>query len=172
MNTKERILKIATSEFLEKGYQGASLRKIAKAAKVTTGAMYGYYKSKEALFVDLVKNVACDFEDIYLSQEIDESVVDYIYQNFDIFRLIVCSSKETEYEDYLDRLVETKSKRFKEEGFDDKLSHIISHSYLFGVFEIVRHKMEKKSAEVFVRDLKEFYQAGWNRLLEEKEDLR
>ena len=47
MTTQEKIINVATQEFLNSGYLGASLRKIAKAAHVTTGAMYGYYKNKE-----------------------------------------------------------------------------------------------------------------------------
>lgn len=50
----ERIHAAAQAEFLEKGYQGASLRNIVKTAGVTTGALYGYYDSKEALFAALV----------------------------------------------------------------------------------------------------------------------
>lgn len=46
-STLERIHAAAQAEFLEKGYQGASLRNIVKTAGVTTGALYGYYDSKE-----------------------------------------------------------------------------------------------------------------------------
>ena len=53
-STLERIHLAAKAEFLEKGYQAASLRNIVKNAGVTTGAFYGYYDSKEALFAALV----------------------------------------------------------------------------------------------------------------------
>lgn len=53
-STLERIHAAAQAEFLEKGYQTASLRNIVKTAGVTTGALYGYYDSKEALFAALV----------------------------------------------------------------------------------------------------------------------
>ena len=49
-----RIHQAARSEFREKGFQGASLRNIVKSVGMTTGAFYGYYKSKEALFEALV----------------------------------------------------------------------------------------------------------------------
>ena len=39
---------------MEKGYKGASLRNIVKSVGMTTGAFYGYYKSKEELFEALV----------------------------------------------------------------------------------------------------------------------
>lgn len=46
MNTLDNIHKAAKKEFLDKGFQMASLRNIVKNAGVTTGAFYGYYKSK------------------------------------------------------------------------------------------------------------------------------
>ena len=47
--TLERIQEAAMTEFLDKGFLGASLRQIVKNAGVTTGAFYGYFSSKEAL---------------------------------------------------------------------------------------------------------------------------
>ena len=53
--TMERIQQAALEEFSEKGFLGASLRQIVKNAGVTTGAFYGYFSSKEALFASLVE---------------------------------------------------------------------------------------------------------------------
>ena len=47
--TLERIQEAAMTEFLDKGFLGASLRQIVKNAGVTTGALYGYFSSKEAV---------------------------------------------------------------------------------------------------------------------------
>ena len=47
LTTLERIHLAAKAEFLEKGYKDASLRNIVKSVGMTTGAFYGYYKSKE-----------------------------------------------------------------------------------------------------------------------------
>ena len=55
LDTLERIQQAAMEEFSEKGFLGASLRKIVKNAGVTTGAFYGYFSSKEALFASLVE---------------------------------------------------------------------------------------------------------------------
>ena len=56
-STLERIHAAARDEFLEKGFQEASLRNIVKTARVTTGAFYGYYGSKAELFRALVGEV-------------------------------------------------------------------------------------------------------------------
>lgn len=57
-STLERIHTAAQTEFMEKGFHAASLRNIVKTAGVTTGAFYGYYDSKEALFEALVGDAA------------------------------------------------------------------------------------------------------------------
>ncbi len=56
--TRQRIIESAKQEFLEKGFSGASQRSIATSAKVTTGALYNYYKNKEELFATVVKESA------------------------------------------------------------------------------------------------------------------
>ena len=53
--TLENIQRAALAEFSEKGFVGASLRQIVKSAGVTTGAFYGYFSSKEALFASIVE---------------------------------------------------------------------------------------------------------------------
>lgn len=53
--TKEKLLVSAKSEFMEKGYAKASLRKICADAGVTTGALYFFFKGKEDLFRSLWK---------------------------------------------------------------------------------------------------------------------
>ena len=49
-----RILDSAKAEFLEKGFEKASLKSICENAQVTTGALYKRYSGKEALFCALV----------------------------------------------------------------------------------------------------------------------
>lgn len=56
--TKTRLIEAAKKEFLEKGYEKASLRKICADANVTTGAMYFFFKNKQDLFVNVVSETA------------------------------------------------------------------------------------------------------------------
>ncbi len=117
--TLNHILDAAQSEFLEKGFQSASLRNIVKTAGVTTGAFYGYYKSKEQLFdalvgkqynflIDLYRRTLKEFEE--QSPELQKNnmqnytadamkqMTEYIYENYVAFKLILCSSDGTKYE--------------------------------------------------------------------------
>lgn len=129
-STQEKILQSAKKEFMEKGYPQASLRNIVKQAGVTTGAFYGYYKSKEELFEALVKEPADELYAWYdrsheeyvkksVGEQLDEmrqvtddlvpEVVRYVYRNFDAFKLLFCHSAGTSYEHYMDHLVEVEA---------------------------------------------------------------
>ena len=54
--TDNLILENAKAEFLERGFMGTSTIRIASLAGVTTGALYGYFASKEEIFDALVMN--------------------------------------------------------------------------------------------------------------------
>ena len=53
--TRARLLEIAAAVFIEHGYAAVSLRDIAKAAGVTKGAIYGHFRSKGQLLVEVIR---------------------------------------------------------------------------------------------------------------------
>lgn len=55
---RERIVFVAKNEFLAMGFKKSSLRKIARDAGMTTGGIYSYFLSKEAIFDVIVNKVA------------------------------------------------------------------------------------------------------------------
>lgn len=197
-STQNRILEAGKAEFLKKGYKNASLRSIARQAGVTTGAIYGYYPDKAALFSALVSGPATHLRDWYLSvqREFDafpaeykekqmhgytsralEKFIGYLYLNFDAFKLVVCCSAGTEYEHYIDGLIEIEiehTRRFMASlgglgrpmpQLDDDMHHILSSAYYYGIFETVAHDMPKERALQYIHTLNEFYGAGWDAIL-------
>jgi AcrR family transcriptional regulator len=52
---KEQIINAAKREFLELGFEKASLRQIAARAGVTKGNIYTYFKNKDELFCSIVE---------------------------------------------------------------------------------------------------------------------
>ena len=121
--TLYNILSAAEAEFLKQGFRSASLRSIVKTAGVTTGAFYGYFKSKEQIFDALVKeqydailsmyrSVLQSFQALpaqqqqsdmmlYTSQEVSR-MTDYVYDHLTAFKLMLCSSEGTKYEHFID----------------------------------------------------------------------
>nr|WP_314460405.1 TetR family transcriptional regulator [uncultured Clostridium sp.] len=65
------ILEAGKQEFLKYGYEGASLRRIAREACVTTGAIYGYFPGKDALFEELTGDAADGLMEEYRKMHVD-----------------------------------------------------------------------------------------------------
>jgi AcrR family transcriptional regulator len=53
--TRVRLLEAAARLFIERGYDAVSMRDIASAAKLTKGAVYGHFRSKGQLFVEVIR---------------------------------------------------------------------------------------------------------------------
>ena len=56
IKTKEKILDVAMQVFSAYGYEGASIRAIAKAAGISIGGVYLYFRNKEELYLNLIKD--------------------------------------------------------------------------------------------------------------------
>lgn len=129
--TLEAIHIAAKEEFLKKGFQSASLRNIVKTAGVTTGAFYGYYDSKEALFEALVgeqyhtfmntyKKTIWEFRDMSPQEQVENMGVSsfdcmhdmllYAYDHLTEFKLLLCCAEGTRFAGMLDEMVEIETK--------------------------------------------------------------
>lgn len=192
------LLEAGKQEFLKKGYLGASMREIAAAAGVTTGALYRYYTDKEALFEALVEKPSRELQERYRERQqsfaaqplkaqlqsmrqVSDSAADwmisYLYDHFDAFKLIACHAAGTRYEYYIDTLIEIEAEsgrrlidRMREAGMpaqelDGGLIHILSGALFNGVFETVRHDMPRDKAIQYMGSLRDFYAAGWFKVL-------
>lgn len=55
---RTRLLKAATAEFAEKGYDGARVGEIAKRAGLTTGAIYANFTGKSELLLEAISRIS------------------------------------------------------------------------------------------------------------------
>jgi AcrR family transcriptional regulator len=59
---RRRIQEAARTVFAERGYGGASIELIARAAQLSVGAIYLYFRSKEDLYVSLIEDALTVFD--------------------------------------------------------------------------------------------------------------
>lgn len=126
-DTLEKIQQAALEEFSEKGFLGASLRQIVKNAGVTTGAFYGYFSSKEALFASIVEPHAAALMGRFMEAQtafaelpeaeqpehmgIESSqcvswMVEYICAHRKPVKLLLSKAEGTSYEHFVHNMVE------------------------------------------------------------------
>ncbi len=194
----EKILECAKEEFMEKGFEGASMRSIAEKSGYTTGMVYGRFADKSQLFKELVGEAADQLFDYFSGTEdefaafpperqynemhtyVDSKVdvmIDIIYNNFDAFKLIVCKSAGSGYEYYIDKMIDVETKntvRFIKQLNDAgikmnvvraDLSHMLSSAMFNGIFEVVAHDLPREEARGYIKQVQDFFSAGWDKLL-------
>lgn len=191
----EAVLDCAKKEFLEKGYKDASLRTIAQEANTSTGSIYTRFGVKEGLFCAIVEPAANGLKKMFL--EIQEKfhsfdkeaqlaemgqytslhqmeMLDYIYDHFDVFRLLLDCAEGTQFSRFVEELVEIEvdytykymevigCKSVKSGLVTEEFVHIVVTAYFNGMFEVVRHNMDKASAVKYVRLLNRYHMQGFS----------
>lgn len=193
----EKVYECAKTEFLSKGFKDASLRTIALAAGTSTGSIYTRFHNKEGLFhaivapvVEGLRNWFLDVQEEFHQKDAEyqkhevfehsgkgaEQLVVYIYEHYDVFKLLLECAEGTEFSDFINEMVEIEmdyTVKFMECTGDDVIRdgniseeflHIVTSAYYSGIFEIVRHDMKKENGMLYAKQLREFYYAGFSKI--------
>lgn len=189
----EKIVAAAYAEFLEYGFVDASIRRIASACDMSPAGLYRHYPSKEDMFAALVEPAYSGLKQAYISaneaeiNELENTPADklwesssevewimrYIYDHFDSFKLIVCKSKGTKYEDYIHdlsileaKVTEKYIKELRKTGVklsmpSKKEQHLFTTANISAIFLAVEHDLTRKEAMTYAKHLDTFMVAGW-----------
>ena len=118
----DKIIKAAYREFMEYGFEKASMRRIASAVGITAAALYKHFQNKEEMFAALVEPTIQEFRQVY--EEMNNSafeqlpfigineiwkdyggdariLMQFIYSHFNEFKLIICRSQGTRYVSFI-----------------------------------------------------------------------
>lgn len=185
----DKIIIAAKKEFSEKGYSGASLRKIADKAGATVGAIQTRYKSKDELFGHLLKPLLDDIEALFQNtkaeyysgaendflvglktsmQHESAAILHLIFDHYEEAILLLCRSAGSSFEHYFDGLVQSKIKEsavfFCAEGIDDideKLLGLLISVQFDSYRRIVAECTDRKTAERYMDAMMVYHFGGW-----------
>ncbi len=187
------LIEAAKKEFLEKGYNKASLRGICAKAGMTTGALYFFFDGKEDLYHTIVdgpvkelhemiikhfmedretmKDIHCIDECLVDHKDVSDMFLDFIYENYDSFQLLLSGSKEGELESYLDGFVQIAEKNsatmielapgFQLEPF---MTHWMSHVTVDAFVHVIKHEKDKEKAKKLMGNIMNYLVRGWAEL--------
>ena len=183
---------------MEKGFREASLRNIAKSAGVTTGALYGYYGSKEELFKSLVSEAyefivntytaaLYEFESLPMEEQPDNiakasskcmyEILDYSYDHREACYMLLQCAEGTRYAFLIDEMAELEVEAthkyydvLEKLGkpspmIDRRLEHIMVTGMMNAYFEMIIHDTPKEYAKRYLKELNDFYTAGWLKIM-------
>ena len=188
----EKIIAAAKKEFLTYGFTDASMRHIAEEAGMSASGLYKHFASKEEMFSALVepayqgllalfRQEAGDQEQVIGTGDVSiwetgqdaKRAVAYIYDHLDAFRLIVCKSQGTKYENTLHDLAVLeeeltlsfmevlKKQGVKLNDFSEKELHLLTTSNVNAVFQTVEHDFTRDEAMHYADTLDRFFSKGW-----------
>ena len=179
--TTEKLLASAQREFSRHGFANASLRTIALDSGVTTHTVYTRFGSKEGLFAALVGPAAGKFMETLMagydryfdmgnesirerelfSHSVYEELVDLMFDNRDAFMLLLDASAGTAFEHYVEKVAEQSDVLGMPLDDDQRLLvHVLTRGFFDGMFETLRHGLDRRSAQAFVSELISFYEGG------------
>jgi len=192
----ERIIEAAMAEFLEYGFKDASMRRIASAVGMSASGLYKHFAGKEDMFAALVDPAINGF--IALYREIEEDYfrelanietdglwldrretirsMEYIYDHFDAFKLIICRSQGTKYESFIHDMAEIEEdaticyleqlgkKGIKINTINKKELHLLVTANIEAIFQTVAHDFSREEAGHYAESLEVFYLPAWKAL--------
>ena len=193
----EKIIAAAYEEFLTYGFVDASMRRIAAACDMSASGLYRHYPSKEEMFAALVEPAYQGLKDAYLSSvetemgELDEIdiqnlwkengdtvwAIRFIYEHYNAFKLLVCRSQGTRFENFVHDFAVLEEKvtneyfqklrklGIKVNKIPKKEYHLFLTTNLHAIFLPIEHDMTEKEALSYARHMDAFYLAGWKELL-------
>ena len=186
INVKNKILDNAILEFLDKGYEKASLRKIVKMANTTTGNFYNYFSSKEELFSNLVNDIYKSFIDIIENHSnskksssmdlmdiniLKSEITNFISMFTDIlnfrFVLLLECSTGTKYENARHEFKTLLSNHFYEhlkknntEDIYEGFGEILSEQFINGLINIIKKSNSKEEIKNLLTNQLLFFSFG------------
>lgn len=187
------IIEAAKKEFLEKGYNGASLRKIAEQAGVTIGAIRIRYRTKDDLFQSLVQPFmsAVDItfrqlKDEYFSVEFNEPIahlktamqdetnamLKLIFEHYEEAVLLLCRSDGSRLESFFEQLVERKItesllffRQYHIMGMKENVFRLLIFAQYNSYRQIVSEGFSEETARESMETAMLYHIGGWTALL-------
>ncbi len=194
----EKVVAAAFDEFLAYGFKDASMRRIAAACGMSASGLYKHFSDKEEMFVALVEPAYEGLKSELFSKadegyenldlkEMDEvweesgdtvRVIRYVYKHYNAFKLLVCRSQGTRFENYIHELAELEEnstrrylERLNELGagvkmIPEKEMHLLVTTNITAIFQTVEHDFSEREAMSYAKHLDVFCENGWRKLLE------
>jgi len=188
-----KIVKAARKEFLKHGYVNASMRRIASAAGMSVAGLYKHFAGKEEMFSSLVEQTVDELRSIYKAMEKVEyeklnskdktlmwdspnsivTTMEFIYNHLDVFKLVVCKSEGTKYENFVHDIAryeemstykymeEMKARGHKVKDIDPKEFHLLVTSNINAIMQAVTHDFSREEAIHYATTLETFYKEGY-----------
>lgn len=186
-----RVMAAASEEFLEYGFEKASMRRVGERCGFTAAGLYRHCRDKEDLFDQLVApaveriNAWMDAHlTKYLAAVQDEGNLQWqdswvdmmreiVYPHMDDYHLLLTCSSGTKYENFLHDLTQTAQEQtfqylpvLRDKGLAIRAispteMHLLFSAYVTALFEPVIHRYTLEESMRCLETVEAFFLPGW-----------
>ena len=142
-DTHNKLLPCIKQEFLEHGYEKASMQNIARRAGITAAGIYRHFPSKEAMFTAMVEPVTSNFLkmcDVSMEETYSRLSDDDFLKNFNEFR----TGKNRESINFMFGVLEKRGLPHK--TVTDNELHILCTTFVTALCETIKHEYTREQA--------------------------
>lgn len=82
MDTKKKILEVSLALFAQKGFDGVSVREIAKEVGVRESALYKHYKNKEDILDKIIEEMISSIRNGYELRHVPETLTEGVAEGY------------------------------------------------------------------------------------------
>jgi len=189
-----RVMAAARDEFMEFGFEKASMRRVGERCGLTAAGLYRHCRDKEDLFDQLVapaierlKSWMDTHLTKYLTTVRDEGNLKWqdswidmmrevVYPHVDDYHLLLTCSSGTKYESFLHDLTQSAQERMlqylpvlRDKGLTIReispaALHLLLSAYVTALFEPVIHRYSLEESMKCLETIEAFFLPGWKTL--------
>ena len=189
-----RMIAAAREEFMEYGFEKASMRRVGERCGLTAAGLYRHCRDKEDLFDQLAApalgrlntwmdthlakylNAVRAQDDLQWQDSWVDMMREVVYPNVDDYHLILACSSGTKYESFLHDLTQAAQDKtleylpvLREKGaaareISPTELHILFSAYVTALFEPVIHRYAPDEALRCLETVEAFFLPGWKTL--------
>lgn len=189
-----RIMAAARDEFMEFGFEKASMRRVGERCGLTAAGLYRHCRDKADLFDQLVAPAIerlRSWMDTHLTKYLttvrdegnlkwQDSWIDMmrevVYPHVDDYHLLLTCSSGTKYESFLHNLTQTAQERMlqylpvlRDKGLTIReispaALHLLLSAYVTALFEPVIHRYSLEESMKCLETIEAFFLPGWKTL--------
>lgn len=190
-----KIMAAAKAEFMEVGFDRASMRSIADRCGMTAAGIYRHCRDKEDLFDQIVSPAVeriNEWIDAHVARYIDavnqdermqwgDSEIDMmrevVYPNMEEYHLLLAKSQGSKHENFLHDLTKRHQNQLlsymsmlKAQGYtvwdiEPEELHLLLSAYITAMFEPVVHNYTMEDALRYLNTVEAFFLPGWKQLM-------
>lgn len=189
---RQRIIEVAKQEFLENGFEKASIRTITAKAKTSKSNIYNYFKDKDHLFYSILEPTLAKIQqglemaksfnvpkgvDAYTQDSqriVVGAIMGFVFENITDFKLLLFQAQGSSLDNFKDKITEIFTDLLYEwvesirpdKGISRFFVRCVANFIIGGIEQTIKYGITKEQVSMGQHEFISFLYHGWKGVFE------